>query len=124
MEKRKRTHEIHLRLNDKEYAALERNSKKCGLPQQTYLRYMCRNVIPREAPQAEFFECLTELRRIGNNLNQLARIANRGEFLQEDYYVRNAEKLWDVIHELIQSIVFPEDFKKDYLEELIGRNTQ
>ena len=33
-----RPHEIHLRLSEEEYRALEKNRAKCRLPQQTYLR--------------------------------------------------------------------------------------
>ena len=33
-----RPHEIHLRLDEEEFRALEANRKKCNQPQQTYLR--------------------------------------------------------------------------------------
>lgn len=48
-----RPHEIHLRLNEEEYQALETNRKKCHLPQQTYLRKLCKGVKPEEFPPAE-----------------------------------------------------------------------
>ena len=51
MERRTRKHEVHLRLNDEEYKALERNRAKCKLPQQTYLRKLVMNVQPIEHPR-------------------------------------------------------------------------
>ena len=51
-----RPHEIHLRLNEEEYQALETNRKKCNLPQQTYLRKLCHGIRPKEFPPAEYWE--------------------------------------------------------------------
>ena len=45
-----RPHEIHLRLDEEEYQALETNRKKCNLPQQTYLRKLCHGIRPNEFP--------------------------------------------------------------------------
>ena len=47
-------HEIHLRLDEEEFQALESNRKKCHLPQQTYLRHLITGVQPREFPPAEY----------------------------------------------------------------------
>ena len=72
-----RPHEVHLRLSEKEYRALEKNRAKCRLSQQTYLRKMCLGVQPKGQPPIDFFRVLKELQRIGNNLNQIAAVANR-----------------------------------------------
>ncbi len=43
-----RPHEVHLRLSEEEYRALEKNRAKCRLTQQTYLRKLCEGIRPRE----------------------------------------------------------------------------
>ena len=69
MEKTKtRPHEIHLRLNEIEYQALETNRKKCNLPQQIYLRKLIMGVQPKEFPPAEYMQMLNEIQTIGHQL--------------------------------------------------------
>ena len=53
-----RPYEIHLRLNEEEYQALETNRKKCHLPQQTYLRKLGKEEKPGEFPPAEYMQIL------------------------------------------------------------------
>ena len=122
MDKRHRTHEVHLRLNDKEYEALERNRRKCKLTQQGYLRFMCKNVVPREAPQADFFTCLRQLQHIGINLNQLTMVANRNDFFHSEEYKKFAQDVWSTIGNLYASIMYPEQVDRDYVQELINGN--
>ena len=108
MEERQRTHEIHLRLNEKEYAALERNRKKCGLTQQTYLRKMCLEIRPREQPPTEFFQMLSELNRISATLNEIAVTAESTGLIDADFYRENVNRLEQEMTELRNRILFEE----------------
>ena len=106
MEKRQRTHEIHLRLNEKEYAALERNRKKCGLTQQTYLRKMCMEIRPRKQPPAKFFQVLGALNRIEIALNEIAFAAKSSGKFDADFYRENVNRLEQEMTELRNRILF------------------
>ena len=122
--KRTRTHEVHLRLNEKEYAALEKNRKKCKLSQQAYLRKMCINVMPQETPSADFLKCINQLQSIGINMNQIAYEAHKNKSINEGYYRKNADDLWNAANQLFASIVYPELSNRDYLEELLAEHTR
>ncbi len=71
-----RTHQILFRLNENEYLKLDKNVKKTGLKREAYIRNVLLNAVPREAPPAEYFELICEVRRVGANINQLLKVAN------------------------------------------------
>lgn len=71
-----RTHQILFRLNEKEYLKLEKNVKKTGLKREVYIRSVLLNAVPREAPPADYYELICEVRRVGANINQLLKVAN------------------------------------------------
>jgi hypothetical protein len=102
MEKhRTRKHEVHLRLNDQEYKALEKNRAKCKLSQQTYLRMLVLNIQPKEHPPVEFLEVLKNLSQINNNLNQVALKANLNGYVDKQNYYDNVDWLYKTISMLI-----------------------
>ena len=114
---RNRTHEVHLRLNDQEYKALMKNAAKCNMPQQTYLRHMCTATEPREAPSADFGEYIKELRKIGNNLNQITMLANKTGSVDRAEYKANCTRLMNEINKLHEAIYFPEWVIEEHLKE-------
>ena len=103
-----RPHEVHLRLNNEEYAALERNREKCGLTQQTYLRKMCVGIQPREQPPVDYFRVLNALRQIGINLNQIAMVAHTERWMNEELYWENVKQLESQMQDLRNQILFQE----------------
>ena len=100
-----RPHEVHLRLSEKEYRALEKNRAKCRLSQQTYLRKMCLNEKPKEQPPVDFFRVLKELQHIGINLDQIALAATRDRWIDADLYWDNVKQLEDQMHDLFEQIL-------------------
>lgn len=74
---RNRNIQIKLWLNDEEYGVLEQDVKRTGLTQSKYLRALIMKREIREKLPVDYYRMLTELSRIGNNLNQIARIANQ-----------------------------------------------
>ena len=81
-----RPHEIHLRLDEEEYRALEVNRKKCNLPQQTYLRKLCCGIRPKEFPPAEYRTVMKDVQIIGNNLLSIALQARSNGWLDTERY--------------------------------------
>ena len=114
---RTRKHDIHLRLNDQEYAALMKNAAKCNMPQQTFLRHMCLRTQPKEAPSADFAEFIGEIRKIGTNINQIARVANSKGDIDRSAYSENYMHLLDEINRLRMTFYFPEWITEEYRKE-------
>ena len=81
-----RPHEIHLRLDEEEFRALETNRKKCNLPQQTYLRKLCCGIRPKEFPPAEYMTVMKDVQIIGNNLLSIALQARSNGWLDTERY--------------------------------------
>ena len=77
---------FHMRLTQKEYDNLHKNAKRAGLPLSTYMRHMMKACRPNERPPADWFKFYSQLRKIGNNLNQLTYIAHyTGDINAESY---------------------------------------
>lgn len=68
-----------LRLTEEEATQLKEQSARTGRTQSDIIRSAWKKLKIIELPPADFAETVTELRRIGNNLNQLTRAANAGK---------------------------------------------
>jgi len=84
--KRKRAKVVFTRLDEDEHAKLIAHAAKARLTVSSFMRLAVLGVkpprkdaraTPRQRLAAEF---QAELGRIGNNINQLARVANRGQY--------------------------------------------
>ena len=73
-----------LRLNARETQKLYEDARKCGLSRSAYIRRLIlkRNIKAR--PPEELKQLYTEINRIGNNINQIARSVNAGIATPED----------------------------------------
>ena len=100
MKIRTREKSLHLRLTDQEYMRLINSCRKCGLKPQAYILKLIRDIRPKEAPSRDFFEVLTCLRRIGNNLRQIALKANAAGIIDADKYWKNMEELDRLVSDL------------------------
>ena len=84
MSTRKRTHDLHVYLDDQEYALLQTLCEKTKKSRSFVIRLLiaCAEII--EAPPADFKAFTVELRRIGTNLNQLVAKANSIDFIDRE----------------------------------------
>lgn len=73
----KRFCRLEVRLSQEEYDTLQRDRQKCNLTQSQYLRSLIMRREIRERLPIDYHHMLTEISRIGNNINQIARIANQ-----------------------------------------------
>jgi Bacterial mobilisation protein (MobC). len=78
---RKRTHDLHVYLDDQEYALLQTLCDKMKRNQSFVIRCLIAMAELIEAPPADFKAFTVELRRIGTNLNQLVAKANSVNFV-------------------------------------------
>jgi len=67
---------ITLRLNAAEYAHLKRQTEATGLKMEPLIRQLIMGIQLRPRPPDAYGPLLRELSAIGNNANQIARIAN------------------------------------------------
>ena len=74
---RNRNIPIMIYLNEEEYSILQQDLERTGLTQSKYLRALIMKRPIREKLPIDYYRMLTELSRIGNNLNQIARVANQ-----------------------------------------------
>ena len=68
-----------LRLTEEEASQLKEQSERTGRSMSDVIRAAWKRLKIIELPPADFAETVIQLRRIGNNLNQLTRAANAGE---------------------------------------------
>lgn len=83
---RKRKHRFLISLNDEEYEHLNQCVKLSGLTRDQYTRMLYKNIVPRPCPSSELLEIISQLRRIGNNINQIAFIANNTGNINTNYF--------------------------------------
>ena len=84
-----------------ELRAVARRAKDCGKCLSTYMRIVALGSIPRARPRRIEQEAVYQLGRIGNNLNQLTRVANAaGQIRHADYLQEVLEKLLDAVRKL------------------------
>lgn len=105
---RSRKHEIHVYMDDNEYADLQRKSQITGLPKSTLIRFLIRGYAPREKPDDRFYVVMRQLIGIGNNLQQICRKANALNFIDAPALEKEAVKWNDFWLEIRQRYLDPE----------------
>jgi len=105
---RKRQFEVRVRLNEKEAARLERCVDMSGMTKEGYLRHLINGYFPKATPPADYYKMMMQLYRIGNNINQIAKLAHMtGEVnaARYDIYVKMLE---DAIVDITKAVLMPE----------------
>lgn len=93
-----RTKKITVRLTDKEYAKLREMSETSGLKMEPVIRKLLVGYEIRPRPNATYIKLIKELSAVGNNLNQIAHLANATGKITEDQWKEThqlLEKIWD-----------------------------
>jgi len=85
-----RTDVLRVRLTATERQTIKSRATVCGLPDSTFVRQVALGSVPRARPQRLEKEAIYQLGRIGNNLNQLAHVANVTGRLDEEAHLRAA----------------------------------
>ena len=111
---RKRNVHIQLWLTEAEADRLNKKVASCGLTREAYLRQLISGYVPRQAPPVEYFHLTEQLRRIGTNMNQLARMANSRQWIDRERYEKDAEVLRAVLLYLTESVILPERMEDNH----------
>lgn len=97
---RKRKNVVKFRLNNEELKILNDDVKRRGIAREVYLRCLINGFIPMGKGPDGFIDMIQNLRRIGTNINQVARIANSTGIVDSQLYEQNYEELSKAIHEI------------------------
>ena len=96
---RKRNKTLTIRLTDSEKSAIYKKSKKAKL---TLTDYILKTSLQTEIKVIDLQPLLIELKRIGNNLNQITRKINSGAFTSANFnnLITQQRKIYDAIIKL------------------------
>jgi hypothetical protein len=102
-ETRKAAAQIKIRVTDQELIQLKEKVKQSGLSQQEYIK---RCALGRKIQNTDGIKSIVpELKRIGNNLNQIAKHMNEGKYPSMPEVKRNQEELiktWQQLRQYLQ----------------------
>lgn len=92
--KRKRNNSFLIRLDDSEKDYLDIQIQKSGLSREAFVRsVLLESKVPSAIPPESFNTVIYHLRRIGNNMNQLAVIANKTGNMDWNKYKNDYDEL-------------------------------
>lgn len=98
---RKREKAILCWLNEKEYEHLKNQAGTSGLTVSALIRKLIMGQEIRQRPPAEMPELLRQMSAIGNNINQIAKVANSSKFVrQED--IKEIQKMQSDLYRTIK----------------------
>lgn len=109
---RKRQNSILVRLNDDELEILESRVNQTGLSREAYLRKLISGVVPINEPSADYLYIMKQLRYIGNNVNQIAMVANKFGDINAQRYSQDSIELKLFIKDMLS--IFDPTEKFDY----------
>lgn len=83
---------FEIRLSYEEDDKLRLDSLKANLSKSEYVRRLIMGNEIKEKPDDRFYNVMTQLTKIGNNLNQISRKANKTDLIDKDFYKNEAIK--------------------------------
>lgn len=92
---------LSVRMNEKEYAHLKKLTEASGLKMEPLIRKLIMGQEIHQRPPAEMPELLRQMSAIGNNINQIAKVANSSKFVrQED--IKEIQKMQSDLYRTIK----------------------
>ena len=76
------------------------------------MRQLIHDLVPTDAPPPDYFDMMTELRRIGGNLNQIAQKAHTLNALDVKRYDENIALVKAAIVNITNAIMLPRKLEK------------
>lgn len=94
---RKRSIKVSLRLNEEEHKQLKTLSLMTGFSAEQCLRNLIVGAAMKPRPKTEMAEIKRQLAAIGNNINQIAKVANTYDRVRQsdvEYIIEMQTKIW------------------------------
>ena len=106
---RNRNIKINVFLNEEEKKIFDEKAKKSGLSKSEFFRKIISDYQLREQPDERFYEILSLLRNMANNLNQMARTYNRYQgYMREDKFTPLLNKIQDFVLSMQEVYLTPQ----------------
>jgi hypothetical protein len=102
-------------MNEAEFVKFDQLAREAGIPKEVYIRNLLNGLLLKPAPKEELVEVIRQLRRIGNNINQLSAAANRNGHMDTPLYKENYIELQNEITEIKELIQDPIELKEEHL---------
>ena len=100
---RKRNVQINIRISEAEAEQLRKKVEQSGMSQQEYILSCILNKPITNTDGIK--ELIPELKRVGNNLNQIAHALNGGRYYQYNLITDNQkelDKVWQLLKQFLQ----------------------
>lgn len=94
---------MSVRLTEKEYAYLKKQAGLCGLKMEPFIRKLIMNKEIRPRPPDEYYQLIREINAIGNNINQIAHMANSQRYISNEK-INSAVKMVDDIMDIVRKL--------------------
>ncbi len=104
----KRERKVTVRLTVDELVYLKQAVKLSGLSQESYIRSLIAGHLPKAIPPKEFYVIIRELRAIGNNVNQMAMIANRVGYIETPMIENLVKEIKKEVLKIREVVTLPE----------------
>ena len=85
---RRRNKQVIVRMDDREHAHLVRQAEIAGLKVAPFVRSLIMGVQLRPRPPDTYTALLRELSAIGNNINQIAHVANTDKQVPQEVFAQ------------------------------------
>lgn len=124
MVEEKKSEEIHIRLTPTEKKEIEEKAKLANQSVANYLITLSQNqriVVAKKLPQL-----ITEINRIGVNINQITVVANSAKYVSKEMLMNVREDLKkdiDILQEILDEVYNIDDHTFQSLENKIDRLT-
>lgn len=106
---RNRNIKINIFLNEDEKKIFDEKAKKSGLSKSEFFRKIILDYQLREQPDERFYEILSLLRNMANNLNQMARTYNRNQgYMREDKFTPLLNQIQDFVLSMQEVYLTPQ----------------
>lgn len=98
-------------LNDEEEYIMKCKSQAVGMNDSDYIRHLIVGYKPKEKPSEQFYEEIKNIRNIGNNINQIARIANAKGVIDVPHLKKEIDKLDEFIIDMKNKYLRPDKYE-------------
>lgn len=106
---RNRNIKINVFLNEEEKKIFDDKAKKSGLSKSEFFRKIILDYQLKEQPDERFYEILSLLRNMANNLNQMARTYNRYQgYMREDKFTPLLNQIQDFVLSMQEVYLTPQ----------------
>jgi len=96
---------IRIRTNPRLRDKLKTLSEKSGLSKSAVIRILIDGARLREMPPLDYHRMTAELHAIGNNLNQIARVANASGLIDAAGYMANVSALNAALYQIKTAVI-------------------